>query len=53
MVGLLRQGDRPSAEALAEGIQTAPTTDVDPWWGYWLGDYRFYPIVVQRLREQR
>jgi VWFA-related protein len=53
MVGLLRQGDRPSAEALAEGIQTAPTTDVDPWWGYWLGDYRFYPIVIQRLREQR
>lgn len=53
MVGLLRQGDRPSAEALAEGIQTAPATDVDPWWGCWLGDYRYYPIVIQRLREQR
>jgi VWFA-related protein len=53
MAGLLRQGDRPSAEALAEGIQSASTTDVDPWWGYWLGDYRYYPVVIQRLREQR
>jgi hypothetical protein len=53
MAALLRQGDRPSAEALAEGIQAAPTTDVDPWWGYWLGDYRYYPIVIQRLRGQQ
>jgi hypothetical protein len=51
MTELLRQGDRPSAEALAEGIQSAPTSDVDPWWGYWLGDYRYYPDVIRRLRE--
>jgi hypothetical protein len=53
MAGLLRQGNRPEAEALAEQIQSAPTTSVDPWWGYWLGDYRFYADVSRRLREQK
>lgn len=53
MAGLLRQGDRGSAEALAEGIQTAPADAMDPWWGYWLGDFRFYPDAIVRLREER
>jgi VWFA-related protein len=53
MIGLLRQGDRASAEVLAEGIQSAPTDTMDPWWGYWLGDYRFYADAIRRLREQQ
>jgi VWFA-related protein len=53
MIGSLRQGDRASAETLAEGIQSAPADTMDPWWGYWLGDYRFYPNAIQRLREQQ
>ncbi|HUL71768.1 MAG TPA: hypothetical protein VLT86_01620 [Vicinamibacterales bacterium] len=53
MAGLLRQGDRSGAETLAEAIQAAPATAVDPWWGYWLGDYRFYGEVIRQLREQR
>ena len=23
----------------------------DPWWTYWLGDYRVYPAIVAKLRE--
>lgn len=53
MIGLLRQGDRASAEALAEAIQSAPTDTVDPWWSYWLGDYRFYDDAIRRLRDQQ
>ena len=53
MIGLLQQGDRASAEALAEAIQSAPTNTVDPWWGYWLGDYRFYAGAIRRLRDQQ
>ncbi len=52
MIGMLRQGDRASAEVLAEGIQSAPADTMDPWWGYWLGDYRFYADALRRLREQ-
>jgi len=53
MAGLIRQGNRADAEALAEQIQAATTTRFDPWWGYWLGDYRFYSDISRQLRDQR
>jgi hypothetical protein len=45
------RGNRAEAAALAEQIQTAPADQYDPWWTYWLGDYRVYPTIVARLRE--
>ena len=45
--------DRVEAEALAEAIQTDRTPFTDPWWIYWQGDFRFYPALIQRLREFR
>lgn len=44
--------DRVEAEALAEAIQTERTPVSDPWWTYWQGDYRFYPSLIQHLRER-
>jgi VWFA-related protein len=51
MTLLLRSGDRQGAAALAEQAQTAPSDQYDPWWAYWLGDFRFYPQINDRLRE--
>jgi hypothetical protein len=45
------RGRREEAIALAEAIQTAPSDQYDPWWMYWLGDYRVYPAASARLRE--
>jgi tetratricopeptide (TPR) repeat protein len=45
------RGNRAEAAALAEEIQTAPTDQYDPWWTYWLGDYRVYPAILGKLRE--
>ena len=45
--------DRVEAEALAETIQTDRSPITDPWWTYWQGDYRFYPSLIQHLRERR
>ena len=47
----VRSGDQPAAEALANEIQTARADAFDPWWVYWLGDYRQYGSIVGRLRE--
>jgi hypothetical protein len=44
--------DRIEAEALAEAIQTERAPITDPWWTYWLADYRFYPSLIQHLRER-
>ena len=49
---LMRAGDRPAAEALAASIQTASDEAFDPWWLYWLGDYRHYDAIRDRLRER-
>jgi VWFA-related protein len=51
MNSLLKVGNRAEADELAEGIQTAPM-GTDPWFSYWLGDYRFFPNAMARLREQ-
>jgi VWFA-related protein len=46
-------GDRVEAEALADTTQTDRTPLADPWWTYWQADFRFYPTLIQRLRELR
>jgi VWFA-related protein len=51
MNALLARGDRAGAEELAERIQTETSDDVDPWWMYWQGQYRFHPVAMARLRE--
>jgi len=47
----LSRGDRQEAGKLAEAAETAPGDQFDPWWTYWLGDYRVYPAIVAKLRE--
>jgi Tfp pilus assembly protein PilF len=47
----LMQGDRGTAEGLAESVQAERNTEIDPWWTYWLGQARLYPVVMARLRE--
>ena len=47
----LNRGDRQEAGALAEAAETAPADQFDPWWTFWLGDYRVYPTIVAKLRE--
>jgi VWFA-related protein len=45
------RGNRDEAATLAEAVQTAAVDQYDPWWMYWLGDYRVYPAISSRLRE--
>ena len=47
----LARGNREEAASLAEAVQTAARDQYDPWWTYWLGDYRVYPAVLAKLRE--
>src|SRR3954468_1440046 len=47
----LTRGDRQQAAALAEAAETMPPDTFDPWWTYWLGDYRVYPSILAKLRE--
>ena len=51
----LSHGDRQEAAQLAEATETeaasAAGNQYDPWWTYWLGDYRVYPAIVAHLRE--
>ncbi len=51
MTLLLSRGDREGAATLAEAAQTASDNEFDPWWTYWLGDYRAYPVILDRLRQ--
>lgn len=51
MTLLLSRGDRQEAARLAEAAETAVGNQFDPWWTYWLGDYRVYPAIVAKLRE--
>jgi len=50
MTLLLNQGRRDEAAALADAVQTAPIDQYDPWWAYWLGDYRMYATLIDKLR---
>ena len=47
----LSRGDRQEAATLAEAAETASGNQFDPWWTYWLGDYRVYPAIVAQLRD--
>ena len=51
MTLLVSQGKHDEAAALAEAVQTASRDQYDPWWTYWLGDYRVYPAILDKLRE--
>jgi len=53
MTLVLSSGDRQEAAHLADAAETeaASGNQVDPWWTYWLGDYRAYPAIVAKLRE--
>jgi hypothetical protein len=46
----LSRGDRQEAAKLAQAAETA-SGPFDPWWTFWLGDYRAYPAIVAKLRE--
>jgi tetratricopeptide (TPR) repeat protein len=50
MTLLLNRGDREGAAALAEAAQTATDDEFDPWWTYWLGDFRSYQAMLDQLR---
>jgi VWFA-related protein len=45
------RGNRDEAAALSEEVQVAAPDQYDPWWTYWLGDYRIYPAILGKLRE--
>jgi tetratricopeptide (TPR) repeat protein len=49
MNALSLKGDASGALTVAENIETAPQTD-DPWWTYWLGDFRWYGAAREILR---
>jgi len=49
MNALALRGDAADAETVADNIETAPRT-ADPWWAYWLGDFRWYGDAREALR---
>jgi VWFA-related protein len=51
MTLLVQEGQRAEAAALAAAVQTVPSDQYDPWWMYWLGDYRIYPSILDTLHE--
>jgi hypothetical protein len=48
---LVNRGKQEEAAALAEAAQASADGDFDPWWTYWLGDFRAYPTYLEKLRE--
>ena len=46
----VRRGEHDQAEALARTIWAAGPGDRDPWWQYFLGDFRAYPSIRAELR---
>jgi tetratricopeptide (TPR) repeat protein len=50
MTLLTQLGRRAEAERLADAIETAPGNSFDPWWLYWLGDYRTFGARLSELR---
>lgn len=51
MTLLVAAGKHDDAAALADAAQAAGDDVFDPWWTYWLGDFRDYPAILARLRE--
>jgi tetratricopeptide (TPR) repeat protein len=50
MTLLTSRGEREEAGRLAEAALTAPADQFDPWWTYWLGDYKSYAAILDTLR---
>ena len=48
---LLARGGRDEAARLADAVLAADSTQVDPWWMYWRGDFRSYPDYIASVRE--
>ncbi len=51
MTLLVSLGRHDEAASLADAAQTAGDDAFDPWWTYWLGDFRGYPATLAKLRE--
>jgi tetratricopeptide (TPR) repeat protein len=51
MNALARNGHADDARVIAEAIQTGRANADDPFWTYWQGDYRWFPILLSRLAE--
>ena len=51
MTLLVERGDLAEAGTLSEAVQTAPASQIDPWWVYWVGDYRSFSQQLRQLRE--
>ena len=47
---MMSRGNREEAGKLADAIQIAPADQYDPWWMYWLGDYRIYSAIHGAVR---
>lgn len=48
---LVLRGDTEEAVTLAKAVWATSPTERDPWWLYFLGDFRAYPTIRARLRE--
>jgi VWFA-related protein len=48
---LVARGEFDEAARLAEMVLASPPAQQDPWWLYYLGDFRGYSAVRARLRE--
>jgi hypothetical protein len=48
---MVNRGNRDEAAALGDALQIAPPDQYDPWWVYWLGDYRVYPDMLGKVLE--
>lgn len=51
MTALFRLGDLEGAQTVARAIEMMKGDDIDPWWRYWQGDFRFYPAAIDALRK--
>ncbi len=47
----VHRGQADAAAAVAESVLVAPDTAADPWWVYFLGDYRAYSVIRFQLRQ--
>lgn len=48
---LATTGDRTAADALLSPLVTSPAPAGDPWWSYWMGDFRLWFPLRDALRE--
>jgi hypothetical protein len=46
-----RQGRVEEAQQWQDTVRRLPPEASDPWWSYWHGDGRFFPVLLTQLRE--